>query len=130
MTDKVIFNLKKYWVNPANYLTGETSKIVDLYEEIKAGRKTSEWRGATKFWLKRLLTKRLTPEGIDKVLDTYHKHGTQDLTCLLRVHTAWFLIGYPKGSLPRLEADITALLFHRETDQLEIKFANVRETLT
>jgi hypothetical protein len=112
--------LKRNWI--------VEGKTVDLYEEIMSGRKTSEWRETSIFWLRRLLTKRLTLEGLSKVLDT-HKHGIQNLTPLLRVHTAWFVVGYPRGNVPRLEADITGLLYHLDSRQLETQFTNVRETV-
>jgi hypothetical protein len=88
--------------------------MVDLYEEIKAGRKTSEFRDATRHWFKRLCVP--------------HWIGTeqhQDHTKFLKVHRAWFVVGYPKKNLPRLEADITGLFL--DAMQLEIKFTNVTE---
>jgi hypothetical protein len=121
MKDIAIFNLKRQW-----HIDGTK---LDLYEEIKAGRKTSEWRNASPYWLRKLLTNRLTKEGLKNVLQVWG-HKPQELTPLLKVHRAWFVIGYPKGNLPRLEADITALLYHPKTSQLEIKFANVKEVLT
>jgi len=121
MSDRVIFNLKRLWK-----IDGKT---VNLYNEIKSGRKTSEWRDAKHFMLRRLLTNRLTKEGLEKVLEV-RKTRLQDLTKLLKVHKVWFVVGYPEGTLPRLEADITALFYHPETSQLEIKFTNVREILT
>jgi ribosomal protein S3 len=120
MKDITIFNLKRFW-----HIDGTK---LDLYEDIKAGRKTSEWRSASPYWLRKLLTNRLTKEGLKYVLQT-RGHTPQELTTLLKVHKAWFVIGYPKGNVPRLEADITALIYHRESGQLEIKITNVKEVL-
>jgi len=93
--------------------------MVNPYEEIKAGRKTSEFRDMIYYWVKRLC------ENADWKVDV----GPQDLTKLLRVHKAWFVSGYPKGSppFPRLEADITGLFCDSLVMQLEIKFTNVVE---
>ena len=130
----VVFRLKRLWE-----VEGRT---VNLYEEIKSGRKTSEWRDASPYWLRRLLTNRLTKEGLKYVLQV-RGYNPQELTTLLKVHRAWFTVGYPKGNIPRLEADITALIYHlrhltalsslqasiasRQSGQLEIKIASVVE---
>lgn len=107
---KVVFNLKRTWV-----IDGKT---VDLYEEIKSGRKTSEWRDATEFWFNRLCMRGKSHE---------YKIGEVDLTDSLKVYKAWFVIGYPKNNLPRLEADITYLIYHVPNGQLEIQFTHVKE---
>ena len=116
MTDRVIFNLKRHWE-----IDG---MIVDLYDEIKSGRKTNEWRNATSFWCTRLIERGSTSPYFPWAVPHDISHG-------LKVHKAWFVIGYPKDNLPRLEADITGLIYHPElkSSQLEIKFANVREIL-
>ena len=107
--DRIIFHLKRFW-----QIAGKT---VDLYAEIKAGRKTVEYRDCTRFWIKRLCKLNI------------HVYGPQDLTEYLKVHRAWFVVGYPKGSLPRLEADIVGLCCNNAM-QLEIKFVNVQEVVT
>jgi hypothetical protein len=90
----------------------------DLWSEILSGRKTSEWRDFSKYWQERLLLchdlKALSNRSIDYTKD-------------LKVHRAWFVVAYPKGSLPRLEAEITGLVYHPDTSQLEIKFTNAKE---
>ena len=122
--DKVIFNLKRYW-----QIKDET---VDLYEEIKAGRKTSEWRIASKHWYSRLLIP------FEKTAIRYSGDIElfADFTEYLKVHRAWFVVGYPKRSIPRLEADIIALIYWNEKysatldiSQFEIKIANINEVL-
>lgn len=106
MDDIVIFHLNRVW-------NGK-----DLWEEIKHGRKTSEWRDVCKYWLKRLITRA-----------ELQINGTEPeyLAKFLKVHRAWFVVGYPKGNLPRLEVDITELIHHPSSSELEIKFANVKE---
>jgi len=105
MNDKVIFHLARYFPK-------------DLYEEIKQGRKTSEFRDMTHYWIKRLCHR------ANWLVDS---NQPQDLTKYLRVHKAWFVVGYPKGNLPRLEADIVGLFCDPLAMQLEIKFTNVVE---
>jgi len=123
--DKVIFNLKRFWQFK--------DEIVNLYEETKAGKKTSEWRIASKYWYSRLLNP------FDKTTIRYS--GDIDLfadfTEYLKVHRAWFVVGYPKRSIPRLEADIIALIYWPQkyssmldVSQFEIKIANINEVLS
>ena len=95
VTGKIIFNLKRLWE-----IDGE---MRDLYEMIRSGEKTSEWRDLTDRWGKKL-------------------RGAEG-------KRAWFVVGYPKDSLPRLEADIVEVVEHRETLQYEIRFTNVSEVL-
>jgi hypothetical protein len=89
----------------------------DLYQEIKTGKKTVEYRDAVPFWASRLLTSKNVPTA--KYRSSYKNQ--------LKVHRAWFTIGYPKGSVPRLEADITDLIYDPDTKQFEIHIANVEE---
>jgi len=96
-TKRVIFNLARFWPRKA-----PRNQQVELYEEIKSGRKTSEWRDNTEHWRKRLL-----------------KHPAPS--------RAWFVVGFPKNSLPRLEADIVDIVVHEESGQIEVKFENVEE---
>lgn len=110
MKDVVIFHLKRIWEGK------------DLWEEIKQGRKTSEWREATSYWFKRLLIKGAEPMASPYEID-YHRR-------FWKVHKAWFVGGYPKANLPRLEAEITGLVYHPDSSQLEIKFTNVKEVTT
>lgn len=91
MKDRVIFRLKRRGYG-----------WDDIYEAIKIGEKTSEWRDASDHW-----KKQLTPTP---------KH-------------AWFTVGYPKNNLPRLEADITEIVYHSDTNQYEIKVVNVTEII-
>jgi len=96
----VIFHLKRLWAGPDG--------LIDLYEEIKAGRKNSEWREARPYWWSRLFKK-------------------ADGKNILKVKRAWFVIGYPKHNLPRLEADIKRVIFHVFQGYFEIQFENVIE---
>jgi hypothetical protein len=75
----------------------------DLWLDIIRGDKTSEWRDASPFWIK------------------YFKNHNP--------RKAWFVVGYPKGNLPRLEADIISVTRPNRL-QFEIKFENVRQVNT
>lgn len=83
-------------------------KGVDLWEEIKSGRKTSEWRDASDYWLKRLFSGRPLKQG-----------GRQ-----LRV---WIVCGYPKANIPRLEATVTDIILWFDSEQIETNFKDVEE---
>jgi len=126
MKDIVIFHLAKY--APLTPVRPYLHCAETLYEQIKSGKKTSEWRVLTLHWAKRLLD--------TSVLNIAFRMGDKphDLTRYLKVHKAWFVEGYPKNNLPRLEAEITGLVYHPEkkgfpahTQQIEIKFTNVKE---
>lgn len=107
---KIIFHLSKRF--PEVHTEGT------IYEDIRDGRKTSEWRDMSHYWVKRLFSgAHWDAESSDK----------QDLTQFLKVHRAWFVEGYPKGNLPRLEADIINVFYHPLSFQLEIQVANVKE---
>jgi hypothetical protein len=107
MKDIVIFHLKRFWEGR------------DLWEEIVKGKKTSEWRDSTEFWHRRLcISGRSHPYSFDRY---------QDFTDVLKVHKAWFVVGYPKNNLPRLEADITRLIYHPMTSQYQVCITNVKE---
>lgn len=112
MSDRIIFHLAKQL--PDLELTGT------IYEDFRAGRKTSEWRDASPYWLKRLC---------DLSQQELWGMDTCNLTDKLKVHRAWFVEGYPKGNLPRLEADVVAVIYHSLSKQLEIQIANVKEVM-
>jgi len=122
MKDFVIFHLSKHFP-PLTPVRPYLHCAETLYEQIKKGKKTSEWRSFSKYWLYRLCKER-NPNVLILYIDV---NGTvpQKLDAWLKVKRAWFVEGYPKGSLPRLEADITGLLYHPSSSQLEIKFTNV-----
>lgn len=111
---RVIFPIMRWW--PPN---APRSEQVDLYEEIRASRKTSEWREAIEFW-----TSRLFVPGIKLGFNYPASYGRY-----LKVKRAWFVVGYPKGLLPRLEVDIVDVVWHPDARQLEIQFENVVEVL-
>ena len=88
----------------------------DLYKDIREGRKKSEWRDDTEYWRKRLIVPFLTKSpAIDNRFG-----GVR----------AWFVCGYPKGNLPRLEATIWKVVDDWVSGQIEVKFKDVVEVKT
>lgn len=108
---KVIFHL-------ARHFPQSSSLEKTLYQQIKEGLKTSEWRDTTAYWIQRLLI------GSDY---KFYSKKTIDLSRDLKVHTAWFVEGYPKGNVPRLEAEIIGLFYHPDSNQFEIQFKEPEE---
>jgi len=103
--------------------------MVNLYEEIKARRKTSEWRNATDYWISMLFRK---PWHIQDIMYSEAIKGLNkpcDLTNELKLRKASLVIGYPKENKPHLEADITQTLYHPSSKQFEIQVTNVVEKL-
>lgn len=106
----------------------------DLYEALKTGEKTSEWRDGSSHWISRLLN-----EGGRKQLQWAHEYkernkGRTEPYFLLPFHPSlWkyrrarFVVGYTKR--PMLVADVKAILFHSKTDQFEVQIENVVELL-
>ena len=94
----------------------------DLYEAIKMGRKTVEYRDATPHWTSRLISQ--------KGLDDVRGHFGSDLEFtgdLMKHDKAVFVVGYTK--YPRLVADISKIVYNYEGDQFETHIENVREIL-
>ena len=123
LKDIGIFHLAKYFpprtMKPCDMAHSET-----LYEQIRTGKKTSEWRDFCRYWIDRLCDwKALDKKVAIMVNDTL----PLDLTNFLKVHRAWFVQGYPKSNLQRLEADITGLVYHPSSSQLELTFTNAKE---
>jgi len=110
MDEKVVFHLKRMWEGR------------DLWEEIKSGRKTSEWREASDYWIKRLIN---VP--VKRVIELANLERGDVLKFTPKVKRAWFVVGYPKYCFPRLEADIAKVVLHKDTQQLEIEIENVSE---
>jgi hypothetical protein len=106
----VIFHLKKMWDGK------------DLWQEIKSGRKTSEWREASDYWIRRL-----SSVPLKRFVELANGDKSSELRFVPKVKTAWFVVGYPEYSIPRLEAEIHRVILHKDTQQLEIQFANVKE---
>jgi hypothetical protein len=117
MKDTVIFHLARY-SPPGTTPSSRIAHSDTVYERIRRGEKTSEWRDFNPYWQKRLLLcydlKALSRKPIECTGD-------------LRVHKAWFVQGYPKGNMPRIEAQITGLIYHPAWHQFEIQFKRTRE---
>lgn len=90
--------------------------IKDVYGQIKSGEKKVEYRPNSDYWRKR----------IDKILRK-RKHGmTAGAGSNITIEvgypfTAWFVTGYPKGSLPRLEVSVSKIVEPVDRD-LSIEF--------
>ena len=123
MKDIVVFILKRWWPPDA-----PRNEQFDCYKAIKIGKKTSEWRDASDFWKKRLLT----PQGLQTLQWAFEiKNRSKPLFLQDFPNYQWkhrqamFVVGYTK--YPRLIADIKAIMYHSETDQFEIQISNVVE---
>lgn len=117
MKDYIVFNLKQFWTYP-------DERTVDLYLEIKERRKTSEWRDATPHWFNLLFGDKAA------IAMARTRNGIRDLTSLLRTRNARFMVGYPKNSLPRIEAHIAKVFFHPLGKQFQIVIMNATEVLS
>ena len=110
----------------ARYLPG-FEEYGDLYEAIKTGKKTSEYRDATDYWAKRLLSK----IGLDNYYRTIKYPLGSNVTityfgeCLKHTE-ATFRVGYTRG--PTLHATIKDVLWKPREEQFEVRIENVRET--
>ena len=104
---------------------------MDLYEAIKTGKKTSEYRDATPYWAKRLLNN-LGLFKYRRILETnkdpsWHTCVRYRFTLPELKHTeATFRVGYTKG--PTLHATIRDIIWKPREEQFEIRIKNVRET--
>jgi len=114
----------------ARYLPG-FEEYGDLYEAIKTGKKTSEYRDATEYWAKRLLNN-LGLFKYHHILET-NKDPSRP-TCVryrflspeLKHAEATFRVGYTRG--PTLHATIKDVLWKPREEQFEVRIENVRET--
>ena len=103
----------------------------DIYEALKNGKKTSEWRDATDFWISRLFKKQ-DQENIKNMI-FYRRSPIPGKTIEIPTHRykymkARFVVGYTKS--PMLVADVRAIIYHTETNQFEIRIENVKERLS
>ena len=92
----------------------------DLYEAIKSGRKTVEYRDATDHWKVRLLS----PKGII-FKDFYQGRSLVFSGDHLKHDKAVFVVGYTKH--PKLVVNITKVVYLYDTNQFEIHLINVKE---
>lgn len=108
----------------------------DIYEAIKNGEKTSEWRPGSEFWKKRLLT----PIGRQQLQWAFELKERQERNkepgrkpyflmqfpeYLWKYNRARFVVGYTK--YPRLLADVKEIMYHSKINQFEILIENVVE---
>jgi len=126
MRRRIVFRLKRLWKIKLTERPKDDVEF-DLYEAIKAGQKTSEFRDYTNYWEQRLCPGLDEPDDPELEFQKLPTLSTIDITKFLKPKIAWFTVGYPKNNLPRLEADIIKLLLHLDSDQFEIQFQNVKE---
>ena len=93
----------------------------DLYEAIKSGRKTVEYRDASPYWEVRLLSLqgRVYFHTYESTISLWGENIKHD--------KAVFVVGYTK--YPRLIADITKIVYNYDSDTFETHLENVREEL-
>jgi hypothetical protein len=133
--DRLIFHLARSYP-PYTPIQPYLHNAYTLYEQIKLGKKTSEWREAKNYWWHRFFDcPRMNREISFPAVDA--EKIPVDLTRFGKIKQVWFVEYYPKNNLPRLEADVVALLYHPEVlefpasnKMIEISFVNVREVKT
>ena len=114
----------------ARYLPG-FEEYGDLYEAIKTGKKTSEYRDATPYWAKRLLNN----QGLQEYNQILENNKDNHIPTCVRYrfdlselkHTeATFRVGYTQG--PTLHATIREIHWKPTEEQFEVCIEDVRET--
>ena len=107
----------------------------DIYEAIKKGEKTSEWRDGSEHWKRRLLTapsplvRYSGQESLQHAFEIENRSKPFFLMDFADYHwkhkKARFVVGYTKR--PMLLADVTTIMYHSKTNQFEIRIENVIE---
>ncbi len=105
----------------------------DIYEALKTGEKTSEWRDGSDHWKSRLLNENgrvnleraheMREEGIVQDLKPFFLIGFPEHQW--KHKQARFVVGYTKT--PMLIADVTAIIYYSKSNQFEVKIENVKE---
>ena len=115
----VRFVLMRWWPRGA-----PRREQTDLYEAIKNGQKTSEYRDDSDYWRVRLFNEK----GLNLIFNAVDRDKLSKVFIYpeyLKHREATFTVGYVK--YPRLRADIEYILWHREEAQFQVKIRNVRE---
>ena len=106
----------------------------DLYEALKTGVKTSEWRDGSDHWRSRLLTEMGRTQIIwaDEFKENNYPNEARPYVMafpgyLWKYNRARFMVGYTK--YPRLIADVIGILYYSKTNQFEIKLGFIREEM-
>ena len=104
----------------------------DIYEAIKTGEKTSEWRDGSKYWISRLLTPPSPSVRYSGQETLQHAHEIGRPSFLMdfadyhwKHKKARFVVGYTKT--PMLIADVKAIIYYSKKNQFEIRIENVKE---
>lgn len=126
MSADIVFRLRRMWPYCPicmEYMPQDEGNICldcgsilerrDVYHDVKTGFKRVEYREAKKYWTDRLF--KMDKQGVPH----------------LKVHRAWFTVGFPRYSVPRLETDITKIDLLTDEDgyarTYAIHVANVEE---
>lgn len=73
---------------------------------------------AKSYWILRLC-RPLTPEEVNVLMSKVKVHNAVvNMTQFLKVKRAWLVESYPKGLLPRLEADIKGIYLMKDDEGL------------
>lgn len=101
----------------------------DLYEALKRGEKTSEWRDGSDHWKRRLLT----GDGIRNLERAHEIKKSKPFFLMAFPDYQWkyrrarFVVGYTKR--PMLTADVKAIMYNSKTNQFEVQIENVEENV-
>lgn len=104
----------------------------DIYEALKSGEKTSEWRDGSDHWKVRLLNElgRKQLRWAHELKERNKGHNKPYFIMpfpdyMWKHKKARFVVGYTKA--PMLIADVKAIIYNSETNQFEIQIENVVE---
>jgi len=91
----------------------------DVYDAIKRGKKTSEWRDVSDSWIARLT--KMNVEEFNRSV----RAARQSISLVPKYRRAKFVVGYTKR--PMLVADVEQLIYHPNSRQFEVRIKNVKE---
>lgn len=116
----IMFRLKREWETP----DGTT----DLWKDILEGRKTEEFRDATPYWISRIFNIKATSPRLAKLrlLTSNYRIVVirQGDPSFVIPKIAVFTVGFPKNNVPRIEAEIVAVVYYKKTKQIGTRFKN------
>ena len=118
----MMFRLKQFWE--------VDGKTVNLWDEIVSCRKTIEYRESNKYWWRRLLgaevdgwwAKNIHSEARRQQRDIFFDAATYEKV----PKKAIFTVGFPKNNVPRIETDVSYVVYFHDSEQLGVAFRNVK----